>query len=63
MHDWVDEIVVLDSGSHDETEQVARRYTEKFYVNAKWPGFGLQRQLAQSYVNRIMCCGWMPMSE
>ncbi|EOW9199393.1 glycosyltransferase family 2 protein [Vibrio cholerae] len=50
VHDWVDEIVVLDSGSHDETEQVARRYTEKFYVNAKWPGFGPQRQLAQSYV-------------
>ncbi|BCK15058.1 SPBc2 prophage-derived glycosyltransferase SunS [Vibrio cholerae] len=25
VHDWVDEIVVLDSGSHDETEQVARR--------------------------------------
>lgn len=50
VHDWVDEIVVLDSGSHDETEQVARRYTEKFYVNVKWPGFGLQRQLAQSYV-------------
>ncbi|ENM5762701.1 glycosyltransferase family 2 protein [Vibrio mimicus] len=50
VHDWVDEIVVLDSGSHDETEQVARRYTEKFYVNAKWQGFGPQRQLAQSYV-------------
>ncbi|GFK34700.1 glycosyltransferase family 2 protein [Vibrio cholerae] len=50
VHDWVDEIVVLDSGSHDETEQVARRYTEKFYVNSKWPGFGPQRQLAQSYV-------------
>ncbi|EJL6263760.1 glycosyltransferase family 2 protein [Vibrio cholerae] len=50
VHDWVDEIVVLDSGSHDETEQVARRYTEKFYVNTTWPGFGLQRQLAQSYV-------------
>ncbi|EHY0935637.1 glycosyltransferase family 2 protein [Vibrio cholerae] len=50
VHDWVDEIVVLDSGSYDETEQVARRYTEKFYVNAKWPGFGPQRQLAQSYV-------------
>ncbi|ENM5935373.1 glycosyltransferase family 2 protein [Vibrio mimicus] len=50
VHDWVDEIVVLDSGSSDETEQVARRYTEKFYVNAQWPGFGPQRQLAQSYV-------------
>lgn len=48
--DWVDEIVILDSGSTDETEQVARQYTEKFYVNKDWPGFGPQRQLAQEYV-------------
>ncbi|MEG3222109.1 glycosyltransferase family 2 protein [Vibrio gigantis] len=48
--DWVDEIVILDSGSTDETEQVARQYTEKFYVNKDWPGFGRQRQLAQEYV-------------
>ncbi|WP_215406348.1 glycosyltransferase family 2 protein [Vibrio gigantis] len=48
--DWVDEIVILDSGSTDETEQVARQYTEKFYVNTDWPGFGPQRQLAQEYV-------------
>ncbi|MEF1230275.1 glycosyltransferase, partial [Vibrio fortis] len=42
--DWVDEIVVLDSGSTDETEQVAREYTEKFHVNKDWPGFGPQRR-------------------
>ena len=48
--DWVDEIVILDSGSTDNSEAIARKYTEKFYVNAKWPGFGPQRQLAQSYV-------------
>ena len=47
---WVDEIVVLDSGSTDDTEQVARQYTDKFYVNESWPGFGPQRRLAQSYV-------------
>ena len=29
--DWVDEIVVLDSGSTDDTEAVARQYTEKFH--------------------------------
>lgn len=45
-----DEIVILDSGSTDETEAIARRYTDKFYVNQEWPGFGPQRQLAQSYV-------------
>ncbi|MBE8578953.1 glycosyltransferase family 2 protein [Vibrio sp. OPT18] len=48
--DWVDEIVILDSGSTDETEQVARQYTEKLYINKDWPGFGPQRQLAQEYV-------------
>lgn len=47
---WVDEIVVLDSGSTDETEQVARKYTEKFHVNKDWPGFGPQRRLAQEYI-------------
>ncbi|WP_434762302.1 glycosyltransferase family 2 protein [Vibrio fortis] len=48
--DWVDEIVILDSCSTDETEQVARKYTEKFHVNQDWPGFGPQRRLAQEYV-------------
>lgn len=48
--DWVDEIVILDSGSTDKTEQVARKYTEKFHVNKDWPGFGPQRRLAQEYV-------------
>jgi (heptosyl)LPS beta-1,4-glucosyltransferase len=48
--EWVDEIVILDSGSTDETEKVARKYTEKFHVNKNWPGFGPQRRLAQEYV-------------
>ena len=47
---WVDEIVVLDSGSTDATEQIARRFTDKFFTNINWPGFGRQRQIAQSYV-------------
>ena len=48
--EWVDEIVILDSGSTDETEKVTRKYTEKFHVNKDWPGFGPQRRLAQEYV-------------
>ncbi|MGY5767980.1 glycosyltransferase family 2 protein [Vibrio cincinnatiensis] len=47
---WVDEIVILDSGSSDETEAIARRFTDKFFVNTDWQGFGPQRRLAQSYV-------------
>uniref|UniRef100_UPI00404718D1 glycosyltransferase family 2 protein n=1 Tax=Vibrio anguillarum TaxID=55601 RepID=UPI00404718D1 len=50
VHQWVDEIIVLDSGSSDNTEEIARRYTHKFFVNSQWPGFGPQRRLAQSYV-------------
>ncbi|MDF4647476.1 glycosyltransferase family 2 protein, partial [Vibrio parahaemolyticus] len=50
VKDWVDEIVLLDSGSTDTTEEIARQYTDKFYTNLEWPGFGKQRQLAQDYV-------------
>lgn len=46
---WVDEIIIVDSGSTDNTEAIAREYTDHFYVNAEWPGFGKQKQLAQSY--------------
>jgi glycosyltransferase involved in cell wall biosynthesis len=42
---WADEIVVVDSGSTDETEAVARRYTDRFYVEP-WEGFGRQKQRA-----------------
>lgn len=47
---WVDEIVILDSGSSDDTEQIARRFGAKFYQNTDWQGFGKQRQRAQQYV-------------
>jgi (heptosyl)LPS beta-1,4-glucosyltransferase len=44
---WADEIVVLDSGSTDETREIARRFTDKVYLDAQWQGFGVQRQRAQ----------------
>ncbi|OEE73562.1 glycosyltransferase family 2 protein [Vibrio ordalii] len=50
VEDWVDEIVILDSGSDDDTETTARKYTDKFFVNKEWPGFGPQRRFAQQYV-------------
>ncbi|UHM92131.1 glycosyltransferase family 2 protein [Rahnella victoriana] len=46
---WADEIILLDSGSEDATQDVARRYGAKVFQNTVWPGFGKQRQLAQSH--------------
>lgn len=48
--DWVDEIVVLDSGSTDDTQAVAEAAGARFFINSEWPGFGKQRQIAQSHV-------------
>ncbi|OOE58597.1 hypothetical protein BZG13_06240 [Salinivibrio sp. ML323] len=45
---WVDEIVVLDAGSSDNTTEIAKQYTDKVYVASDWRGFGKQRQRAQS---------------
>ena len=50
VQNWVDEIVILDSGSTDNTEIIARQFTDKFFIHKNWSGFGKQRQLAQQYV-------------
>jgi len=42
---WADEIIVVDSGSKDKTEEICRKYTDKFYVK-DWLGFGIQKQRA-----------------
>ncbi|MDM8548057.1 glycosyltransferase family 2 protein [Candidatus Venteria ishoeyi] len=39
---WADEIIVLDSGSHDNTIDICREFTSQVYVT-DWPGFGLQK--------------------
>ena len=48
---WVDEIVVVDSGSTDGTLGIVGEYTDKIYTNADWRGFGPQKRLAESYAN------------
>jgi glycosyltransferase involved in cell wall biosynthesis len=42
---WADEIVVLDSGSTDNTVAIARRYTDKVFVE-EWRGMGGQKNRA-----------------
>ncbi len=40
---WADEIIILDSGSTDETVATCREYTDHVY-ETDWPGFGIQFQ-------------------
>ena len=42
---WVDEIVVVDSGSTDRTVEICKQYTDKILVT-DWPGYGAQKQRA-----------------
>jgi (heptosyl)LPS beta-1,4-glucosyltransferase len=51
---WADEIVVLDSGSTDDTAAIARRYTDRVEVT-DWPGFGVQKQRALERAS----CDWV----
>ena len=39
---WADEIVMVDSGSTDDTVAIAREFTSRIYVH-DWPGFGAQK--------------------
>lgn len=51
---WVDEIIVLDSGSTDNTVEIARRYTDKVF-ETDWPGYGPQKQRALEKAS----CDWV----
>jgi len=47
--DWVDEIMVLDGGSDDDSVAIAQRFTDRVFVETDWRGFGIQRQCAQQH--------------
>ncbi|MDQ7091680.1 MAG: glycosyltransferase family 2 protein [Methylococcales bacterium] len=42
---FADEIIVLDSGSDDDTIELCRQFTDQVF-STDWPGFGLQKQRA-----------------
>lgn len=46
---WADEIVLLDSGSEDNTVAIAHAAGVKVFIDTDWQGYGIQRQRAQSF--------------
>jgi len=42
---WVDEMIVVDADSSDQTVELAKAYTPKVYVRS-WPGYGPQKNFA-----------------
>ena len=59
---WVDEIVILDSGSSDNTLEIAAQFGARIFHNTPWPGFGKQRQVAQCHVTATWCL-WLDADE
>lgn len=49
---WADEIIVLDSGSTDDTLNIAREFTSNVYTSPDWQGFGMQKNRALAYATK-----------
>jgi len=46
VRDWVDEIIVIDSGSSDATVKVSEENGARIMYN-QWPGYGLQKRFGE----------------
>lgn len=52
---WADEIIVVDSGSSDDTVNICKALGAQVHLTADWPGFGMQKNRALSHAT----CEWI----
>lgn len=57
VKDWVDEIIIVDSGSTDNTQEIAEQYGAKFYSHPDWPGLANNANVHNNMSPVIMFCG------
>ena len=55
LQDWVDEIVVVDNHSSDDTMRIAQQHGAKVLQTPDWPGFGVQKNRALD----LATCDWV----
>ena len=55
LQDWVDEIVVVDNHSSDDTVRIAQQHGANVLQTPDWPGFGLQKNRALD----LATCDWV----
>lgn len=49
--EWADEVILLDSGSTDDTISIAQGHGAKVFSHTLWQGYGKQRQVAQRHAS------------